>query len=62
MSIGSPLVFVRGAASIKSIRIVRDVNQMRLAFCICHCVCKKYKRWLGTSIRETLADVYASVR
>jgi hypothetical protein len=41
--IGSPLLLVRGAARVKSIRVERDIDRKPLAFCIRHCVCKKYK-------------------
>jgi hypothetical protein len=37
------LIFVRGAARVKSIRIKRDVNQEPLDFCMRRCACKKYK-------------------
>jgi hypothetical protein len=31
--IGSPLLFLRGAARVKSIRVERDIDQEPLAFC-----------------------------
>jgi hypothetical protein len=52
MSIRSPLLFVRGVARVKSIMMIRDVNQESFTFCTQRCAYKKYKRWLGTSIRS----------
>jgi hypothetical protein len=34
-------------AHVKSTRIESDVNQESLAFCMQHCVCKKYKDGTG---------------
>jgi hypothetical protein len=42
-SIGNSMLFVRGAAHVKSIRIIRDLNQELFAFCTRRCVCKNYK-------------------
>jgi hypothetical protein len=33
MSIGSPLLFIRGATCVKSIRIEWDIDQEPVAFC-----------------------------
>jgi hypothetical protein len=39
----SALLFVRGVARVKSIRMERDVNREPLAFCTRRYACKKYK-------------------
>jgi hypothetical protein len=41
--VGSPLLFVRGVARVKSIRAEQDIDQEPLAFCTRCYVCKKYK-------------------
>jgi hypothetical protein len=41
------LVFVRGAAHVKSTRTIRDVNWEPLAFYTWHCTCIKYKNNKG---------------
>jgi hypothetical protein len=41
--IGSPMLFIRGAAHVKSIRVERVVYREPFAFCMRHCACKKYK-------------------
>jgi hypothetical protein len=46
-SIESPLIFIRGAARVKSIRIEWDINQESLAFCTYCCMYKKYKDRTG---------------
>jgi hypothetical protein len=61
MSIGSPLLFIRGAARVKSIRMEQDVNQKPHAFCVWCCTCKKYKDRMGRRSRAP-SFLYAALR
>jgi hypothetical protein len=45
--IGSPLLFVRGTARVKIIRIERDIDRKPLTFCTWRCMCKMYKDRIG---------------
>jgi hypothetical protein len=45
--IGSPLLFVRGIARVKSIRVEPDINWESLTFCTWRYTCKNYKSQMG---------------
>jgi hypothetical protein len=49
--IESPLFFVCGIVSVKSIRVERDVDREPPTFCTWRCMCTKYKSRAGCRSR-----------